>query len=125
MIRVVIADDHPQIRIALRHVLEIESDFEVVGEAHNGMDAVEMVEETNPTIVVLDCRMPRLNGLDAAREIGRRHPDVATIMLSGEDDPVMAEEAQEAGVTSFVSKADRPELLLSTLREVAQRRRPA
>jgi DNA-binding NarL/FixJ family response regulator len=121
----VIADDHPQVRLALRHVLEIESDFEVVGEAHNGADAVDMVEETNPTIVVLDYRMPRLNGLDAAREIGRRWPEVATIMLSGEDDPDVASEAQQAGVSSYVSKTERPESLLSEMRAVAQRRRPA
>ncbi len=125
MIRVVIADDHPQVRLALRHVLEIESDFEVVGEARNGVDAVEMAEETKPTIVVLDYRMPRLNGLDAARQIAVRCPDVATIMLSGEDDPTVASEAEQAGITSYVSKTERPESLLSAMREAAARRHPA
>ena len=119
VIRVVIADDHPHVRLALRHVLEIETDFEVVGEAHDGIRAVEMTEETSPNVVVLDYRMPRLNGLDAAREIGRRWPDVRLVMLSGEDDPDVAAQAAQAGVTSYVSKAGRPETLLSAMRDAA------
>ena len=123
MIRVVIADDHPQVRVALRHVLEIETDFEVVGEAQDGVDAVEITEETHPNVVVLDYRMPRLNGIDAAREIGRRWPEVRMVMLSSEEDPQVASEAAQAGVISYVPKTGRPESLLSAMREAAAHRR--
>jgi DNA-binding NarL/FixJ family response regulator len=119
MIRVVIADDHPSVRTALRHVLEIEADFEVVGEAHDGAHAVEIAERTQPDLVVLDYRMPQLNGVDAAREILRRFPDVILVMLSGDEDATVATEAAEAGVASYVSKSDRPEELLVAMRRAA------
>ena len=119
MIRVVIADDQPQIRLALRHVLETEGDFEVVGEAENGEGAVEVAARTRPNVVVLDYRMPHLNGLEAARQILERFPDVVLIMMSGDDDPVIASEAVEAGVTSYVSKTGRPEELLTAMRRAA------
>ena len=119
MIRVVIADDHPQIRLALRQVLEVEGDFEVVGEAQNGADAVEVTTQTRPELVVLDYRMPRLNGVEAAREIRRRTPDVALVLLSGDEEPTVQSDAVDAGVSSYVSKSGRPEDLLEALREAA------
>jgi DNA-binding NarL/FixJ family response regulator len=119
VIRVLIADDHPQIRLALRHVLETEGDFEVVGEAENGATAVEMAARTRPNLVVLDYRMPHLNGLEAARRILERFPDVALIMMSGDDDPVIASEAVDAGVSTYVSKTGRPDELVSAMRRAA------
>ena len=129
MIRVVIADDHPQVRVALRHVLEVEGDFEVVGEAGDGADAVEVAGRTQPDVVVLDYRMPQLNGVDAAREIGRQLPGVALIMLSGDDDEGIASQAADVGVASYLSKSQQPEELLMAMRRAAaepgDRRRPA
>lgn len=125
MIRVVIADDHAQVRTALRRVLEIEADFEVVGEARDGEGAVQAAERTRPDLVVLDYRMPRLNGVDAAREIVRRLPDVALIMLSGDEDDEVATEAVRAGVSNYVSKSGAPEDLLTAMRRAATEPRSA
>ena len=119
MIRVVIADDHPQIRLALRHVLETEGDFEVVGEAENGESAVEVAARTHPNVVVLDYRMPHLNGLQAARRILERFPDVVLIMMSGDEDPEVESEATRAGVTSYMSKTGGTEELVTALRRAA------
>src|SRR5688572_32572914 len=98
MIRVVIADDHPHVRSALRHVLELESDFDVVAEAEDGQQAVEQVARTSPDLVLLDYRMPHLNGVQVAREIARRAPDTTMVMLTSEDDPRVRAEAANAGI---------------------------
>ncbi len=116
MIRVVIADDHPQVRSALRHVLELEADFEVVGEAENGVRALEEVVRTRPNLVLLDYRMPQLNGVEAAQRIGHVAPETAMIMLTSEDDPGVRAEAAEAGVARYLLKSDRADDLLRTLR---------
>jgi DNA-binding NarL/FixJ family response regulator len=119
MIRVVIADDHPQIRVALRRVLEDEGDFEVVGEAGDGAGAVRVAAETRPNLVILDYRMPRGNGLEAARAILEDAPDVALVMMTGEEDPAIADEAAEAGVMSYLVKSGQPDEIVGALREAA------
>lgn len=120
MIRVVIADDHPQVRSALRHVLELESDFEVVAEAEDGAQAVDQVVRTTPDLVILDYRMPHLNGIQVARELGRKTPHTAMVMLTSEDDPSVKTEAENAGVHTYLLKSGRADELLSTLRAAAR-----
>lgn len=119
MIRVVIADDHPSIRLALKQVLEEEGDFEVVGEAADGAEAVRAVAETRPQLVVLDYRMPRGNGLEAARAILQESPGITLVMMTGEEDPAIETEAAEAGVSSYLVKTGMPAEIVGALREAA------
>jgi DNA-binding NarL/FixJ family response regulator len=119
VIRVVIADDHPHVRSALRHVLELEDDFTVVGEAEDGSQAVEQVVTSRPDLVILDYRMPLLNGVQVAQEITRQAPDTAMVMLTSEDDPRVRAEAANAGVARYLLKTGRADELVRTLRAAA------
>ena len=122
MIRVVIADDHPQVRSALRQVLELESDFEVVGEAEDGLRALEEVARTRPNLVLLDYRMPQMNGVEAAQQIGSVAPETAMVMLTSEDDPRVRAEAENAGIARYLLKSGRADELLRTLRAALEAR---
>ena len=119
MIRVVIADDHPHVRSALRHVLELESDFDVVGEAEDGARAVDEVVRADPDLVILDYRMPQLNGVQVAERIGQVAPRTAMVMLTSEDDPRVRAAATSAGVDRYLLKSGRADELLRTLRAAA------
>jgi len=119
LIRVVIADDHPQVRSALRHVLELEPDFEVVGEAEDGVRALEEVERTRPDLVLLDYRMPHLNGVEAAQQISTMAPETTMVMLTSEDDPRVRADAANAGIKRYLLKSGRADELLRTIRAAA------
>lgn len=119
MIKVVIADDHPLVRVAVRTYLEAEGGFEVLGEGETGEEAVALVREHRPDVVLLDYQMPVLDGLQAARSIGEAFPEVGIVMLTAVDDRWVAREAASAGVGGFVLKTDPPQALAATLREVA------
>jgi len=119
LIRVVIADDHPYIRSALRHVLELESDFDVVAEAENGIQAVDEVVRNRPDLVILDYRMPQLDGIQVARELAEQAPTTTMVMLTSEDDPEIKAEAEHAGVARYLLKSGRADELLRTLRAAA------
>ena len=116
MIRVVIADDHPQVRSALRHVLELEPDFEVVAEAEDGAQAVAAVVRTGPDLVILDYRMPYLNGVQVAEELRDVAPRTAMVMLTSEDDAGVRAAATRAGVARYLLKSGRADDLVRTLR---------
>src|SRR5687768_11930100 len=83
--RILIADDHPIVLDGLRRVLDAQPDLEVVADAQDGADAVERVREIDVHLAILDVSMPRMTGLQAAREITRQHPDVRVLMLSMHD----------------------------------------
>ena len=119
MIKVVIADDHPLIRMAVRTYLESDGGFDVLAVGETGEQAVDLVEEHRPDVVVLDYQMPVLDGLEAARSIGEAHPDVGIVMLTAADDRRVAKAAAGAGVGGFVLKTDPPEALADTVRRVA------
>lgn len=119
MIRVVIADDHPHVRSALRHVLELESDFDVVAEAEDGIQAVDEVVRTRPDLVILDYRMPQLDGLQVARQLHRKMPATAMVMLTSEDDPRVRAQAEDAGVDDYLIKSGRADELIRSLRSAA------
>jgi two-component system, NarL family, response regulator NreC len=122
MIRILIADDHGIVRHGTRSLLEKEADFEVVGEAEDGRAAVEMTEALNPAIVVMDIAMPHLNGLDAAAQIVRRHPDVGVIILSMHEEEDYLVRALSAGVRGYLLKETAQVDLVRAVRSVAQKK---
>jgi two-component system response regulator DegU len=118
-IKVLIADDHSLVRQGLRRYLDMADDIEVVGEAANGEEAIALVEKGNPDIVLLDIRMPEMDGLEAARKIRERFPSVGAIMLTAYDDRQFVVEAVRAGARGYVLKARDAEHLIQTVRLVA------
>jgi DNA-binding NarL/FixJ family response regulator len=119
MIRVVIADDQGLIRVGLRKVLEIEPDTTVVGEAVDGEQAVQMATRLQPDVVLMDIRMPSLDGIEATRRIVRTHPSIRVLMLTtfGLDNYVF--ESLRAGASGFMVKDAPPEDIAAAVRIVA------
>jgi DNA-binding NarL/FixJ family response regulator len=103
--RIVLADDHAVVRRGLRLVLDAEPDLEVVAEAGNGAEAVEQAMRDDVHLAVLDVTMPRMTGIQAAREISRRRPEVRTLILSMHDNEQYLFEALRAGASGYVLKS--------------------
>jgi DNA-binding NarL/FixJ family response regulator len=103
--RIVLADDHAVVRRGLRLVLDAEPDLEVVAEAGDGAEAVEQALRDDVHLAVLDVTMPRMTGIQAAREISRRRPDVRTLILSMHDNEQYLFEALRAGASGYVLKS--------------------
>jgi DNA-binding NarL/FixJ family response regulator len=118
-IRVVIADDHSLVRQGLRRYLEMAGDIEIVGEAATGTEVIAEVERVQPDIVLLDVRMPDMNGLEAAAAISSRFPDIGIVMLTAYDDRQLVVDAVKAGARGYVLKAREAEHLTQTVRLVA------
>jgi DNA-binding NarL/FixJ family response regulator len=105
-VRILIADDHEIFRRGLRSLLESHSDWEVCGEAVDGQEAVEKVRALKPDVAVLDVTMPRLNGLEAAREIMRLAPSSKVVILSQHEPALMKQSALAAGAGAYVTKSE-------------------
>ena len=118
--RIMLVDDHEIMRDGLREVLNRQGDFEVIGQAQDGVAAVSVAERLRPDVIIMDVMMPLKNGIDACREITESLPDTKVLILtaSGEEDAVM--EAVAAGATGFLQKYSGKEKLLSAVREVAK-----
>jgi DNA-binding NarL/FixJ family response regulator len=118
-IRVLVADDQSMIRAGFRLLLAREPDIEVVAEARNGVEAVQQAARFNPTVVLMDIRMPELDGLQATRRILAADPTARVLILTTFDLDEYVYEALQAGASGFVLKDDPPEQLLGALRTVA------
>jgi DNA-binding NarL/FixJ family response regulator len=118
-VRVVLADDQEMVRAGLRMLLDFQPDLEVVGEAADGLQAVEVVTRTRPDVVLMDVRMPRCDGIEAARRIVAALPETAVVVLTTFDDDASLAEALRAGVSGFLLKVAPPEQLLHAVRTVA------
>jgi DNA-binding NarL/FixJ family response regulator len=103
--RILMADDHPMVRRGLRLVLDSEPDLEVVAEAGDGAEAVELALAEDVDLAVLDVAMPRMTGLQAAAELHRRRPELRTLMLSMYDSEQYFFEALKAGASGYVLKS--------------------
>ncbi|HEX8741950.1 MAG TPA: response regulator transcription factor [Thermoleophilaceae bacterium] len=103
--RILLCDDHALVRQGLRLILEREPDFEVVAEAGDGAEAVEMALHDDVDLAVLDVTMPRLTGIQAAREIAQRRPELRTLILSMHDSEQYFFEALRAGASGYVLKS--------------------
>ena len=113
-IRVLLADDHSVLRQSLRLLLEMDDEIEVVGEVDNGRAAIEMAGELNPDIVLMDMKMPGLNGDQATQQIREHAPNVRVLILAGEGDKEEILNALRAGASGYVLKnSDVKELLVA------------
>lgn len=116
MIRVLLADDEAMVRASVRTILAAAGDIEVVAEAADGRAAVEAARAHRPDVVLLDIRMPVLDGLAAAGELGRVVPDAAVIMLTTFSEDAYIAEALESGVSGFLLKTGDPYELMAAIR---------
>jgi len=111
-LRIVIADDHPMYRAGVRTILEMVDDIEIVGEAANGLEAIAMCERTEPDVVLLDIRMPDMNGVDAAKRIKEAYPNVQILFLSMHQDDASVIAAMKTGARGYILKdADKDEIV--------------
>jgi DNA-binding NarL/FixJ family response regulator len=116
VIRILLADDHALLREGMRGLLSQEPDFEIAGEAANGAEAVEMVKELRPHVVLMDVVMPGLTGIEATREIKKNNPTTAVIILTAYDDEHYVLGLLEAGVAGYLLKCCRGEQVVQAIR---------
>ena len=116
-IRVVLADDHVLVRQGIKSLLEREG-MQVLAEASDGQEAVRQVEKLNPDVAIMDIGMPLLNGMDAARVLGRSAPRTKPVLLTQHDEDQYVSEALDAGVKGYVLKSQVANDLVMAIRQV-------
>jgi len=118
-ITVLLVDDHSLVRRGFRRMLEDESDMDVVGEAGDGEEAIKLAKQVHPTVVVMDCALPGMNGLEATRQILEDAPDTAVLMLSMHSESTWVRQAIEAGAKGYILKNALDLELGAAIRKVA------
>ena len=123
-VRILVTDDHPVVRAGLSGMLSGEPDFEVVGEAQNGKEAVAFVGERKPDVVLMDLRMPEMDGVTAIEHIKSNYPDVHILVLTTYESDADILRAIETGATGYLLKDTPREELFGAIRTVAQGQSP-
>lgn len=118
-IRVLLVDDHPIVRQGLHRLLEIEPDFEVIGEAGDGLEALKMVNDLQPDVLILDLMMPGLNGLEVIRHVLERSQKIRVVVLSMHQDEAYVLQALRSGAKGYVLKDSSPRELACAIRQVS------
>jgi DNA-binding NarL/FixJ family response regulator len=118
--RILVADDHGIVRAGIRLLLERQADLDVVAEAADGVEAVEQALRSHPDLCILDVGMPRMTGLQAAREIRSHRPEASVLMLSMHDDEHYLFEALKAGASGYVLKREADQDLVGAVRAVGR-----
>jgi NarL family two-component system response regulator LiaR len=103
-VKIILADDHDAIRRALRCLLETEPDFEIAGEARNGREVVQLVEQLQPDVVIMDISMPLMNGIEATHRLHQIYPDVKVIAFSSHATEAFVLDMFQAGASGYVLK---------------------
>jgi len=119
-IKVLLADDHRLILAGVRRALEEVDDLEVVGEAESGSQVLPLIHQTSPDLVLLDLRLPDMNGLTCLDQIRKRYPDVKVVVLSAFSDPEHIQAAFQRGATAYIVKSVNPVDLPSALRQALE-----
>ena len=122
--RLAIVDDHELARDSLRDMLDDAPDFEVVGEAANGREALSLCSRLHPELMLMDVRMPEMDGLQATKEIKRRHPKTSILMVTMHENPDYLLEALKAGAAGYVLKDASQDEVLSAVRRVREGESP-
>jgi DNA-binding NarL/FixJ family response regulator len=116
--RIMLAEDHKVVREGTRRLLESQADFDVVGEASDGVEAVELAKKLKPEIIIMDVSMPRLNGIEATKQIKAIYPNIAILPLTGYDDDEYVFALLEAGAAGYLLKDSSGEELIEAIRQV-------
>ena len=119
VIRVLIVDDHPQVRRGLSVFLELWDDLKLVGEAENGKQALELVPKLHPDVILMDLVMPVMDGVKATRMIRQTFPDVQIVVLTSTVDFELVKEALKAGAHSYMFKAVSIDQMAESIRAAA------
>ena len=117
-IRVVLADDHPIVRDGLRKLLSLEDDIDVVGEASDGREVLQLVQQNEPDVVLLDLRMPNLDGLAALQALQQMNKKARVIVLTASEDKNEFVQAMKLGCSGIVLKQTSPDLIVKSIRKV-------
>src|ERR1051325_192750 len=117
-VRLVIADDHPIVRDGLKKLLQLEEDFEVVGEASDGREVLDKVQELDPDVLLLDLRMPNLDGLSALQALQQINKRTRVIVLTASEDKNEFVQAMKLGCSGIVLKQTAPDLIVKSIRKV-------
>jgi two-component system, NarL family, response regulator NreC len=117
-VTVLLADDHPIVRQGLRHLLEMQSDFKVVGEASDGLEASQMAERYHPDVLVVDMMMPGLNGLEVTHQVRQRSPATRIIVLSMHNNDAYVLQALKRGASGYVLKDSGPAEVVQAVKQV-------
>ena len=104
-ITVLLVDDHSLVRRGFRRILNDEADLDVVGEAGDGLEAIKLVDQTHPRVIVMDCALPGLSGIQATRKILEKFPDTLVLMLSMHPEETLVRQAFEAGARGYILKS--------------------
>ena len=124
MIRVMITDDHLIVREGLRLILETADDIEVVGEAVDGAECLELTKKLNPQVILMDLQMPRMDGITAIERLRKDFPAIAIVILTTYNEDDLMIRGLQAGARGYLLKDSSRESLLDTIRAAAKGRRP-
>lgn len=119
-LKVLLVDDHALVRRGFRRMLEDEPTFLVVGEASDGLEAVEIADKLQPDVIVMDCALPQINGIEASKRVLAKHPETAILMLSMHSEDTLIRQALEAGAKGYVLKNAMDLDLVSAIKKVAE-----
>jgi DNA-binding NarL/FixJ family response regulator len=119
-LKILLVDDHALVRRGFRRMLEDEASFQVIGEASDGLEAVARAEELRPDVVVMDCALPQINGVEATRRILAKLPNTAILMLSMHSEDTLIRQALAAGARGYILKNAMDLDLVNAIKKVAE-----
>jgi DNA-binding NarL/FixJ family response regulator len=118
-LKVLLVDDHALVRRGFRRMLEDEPSFQIVGEASDGQEAIERAAELRPDVIVMDCALPQVNGIEASRQILQKQPNIGILMLSMHSEDTLVRQALDAGAKGYILKNAMDLDLVSAIKKIA------